>query len=645
MCGIVGFFLKNEEIQKDTLMKATQSLIHRGPDCQKTWLSPNRRVGLGHTRLSIIDLTSGDQPLSNEDNTIHAVVNGEFYGFQEIRSELEKKGHFFKTRSDSEILLHLYEEYGTHCVQKLRGEFAFILWDENNRTLFAGRDRFGIKPLYYSQSDSRIIFASEIKALFAAGIDAKWDLESCQFSDSFLTPPEDRTLFQGIYQVPPGHTLLATQNSSRILKYWDFNYPEAAVKSMPLTDTRQKESIEEFRSVLDEAVRLRLHADVPIACYLSGGLDSCAVLGLAASHSSQPIQAFTLGFDHDDYDETEIARRMAEKAGAVFNPIPMSQEGLADHFSEAVYHAETPLMNAHGVAKFLLSKAVSQAGYKVVLTGEGSDEVLGGYPHFRKDKLLQMQRSGSPKVDELLKELELKNKVSAALLLATQTTVHHQRMTQTLGFIPSWIDAYAGTGIAFAQLYKPSYKNQVGHFDAIKRLLDTLDIPGQVQNREAIHQSMYLWSKVFLPNYILSVLGDRMEMSHSIEGRVPFLDHRVVECAVQLPAEMKISGMNEKFVLREATKNKITQEIYERQKHPFLSPPAALKKEGKLFQLLQDTVSSQSFSEQPFFEPNEIKNLIKTVSNQEDPLLAAKADPFLTRILSIGLLKDRFAVV
>lgn len=288
-------------------------------------LSLNQRVGLGHARLSIIDLTTGDQPIASEDERIHIIVNGEFYDFERQRRELEQRGHRFRTRSDSEIALHLYEDFGAHCLQHLRSEFAFVLWDETNQILFAARDRFGIKPLYYSIHDDTVYLASEIKALFAAGVPAGWDHEYFyQYATGPVVP--DRTLFDGVHQVPPGHSLMATANGLRFLRYWEFNYTPAAELAASKRDERSY--VEEFAAVFEDAVRLRMRADVPVGCYLSGGLDSCATLGFAARNSNSPIQAFTLTFDQAAYDEGDIAR---EIGGA-------SRREFPAHSGQAVRH-------------------------------------------------------------------------------------------------------------------------------------------------------------------------------------------------------------------------------------------------------------------------------------------------------------------
>src|SRR5215813_13116193 len=384
MCGIVAMYSCSGPASTLALQKATRRLYHRGPDGQRQWVSPDGRVALGHARLSIIDLATGDQPITSEDGRKHIIVNGEFYDFENTQRKLERAGHHLRTRSDSEIALHLYEDLGTQCLHELRGEFAFVLWDENNRTLFAARDRFGIKPLFYAVHRETLYIASEAKALFEAGVPARWDPESVAQATEFGSH-QVRTLFEGIFQIPPGHYLIATDRHIELRQYWDFNYPPRDSAALHRSSA---EYAEEFRHVLDEAVRLRLRADVPVGCYLSGGLDSCSVLGLAAQHRSDPIRAFTLTFDQGEYDEEPQAREMAAKAGAEFIPIPIRQDDLADNFADAIAQSETFCVNAHGVAKYLLSRAVREAGFKVVMTGEGSDEILGGYAHFRRDKLL-----------------------------------------------------------------------------------------------------------------------------------------------------------------------------------------------------------------------------------------------------------------
>jgi asparagine synthase (glutamine-hydrolysing) len=638
MCGIVAFFSQGRPVSVEALERATGQLAHRGPDGRRIWVDPPRRVGLGHARLSIIDLVTGDQPIASEDERLHLVVNGEFYDYERIQRELQGRGHRLRTRSDSEIALHLYEELGAQCLHQLRGEYAFVLWDEPNQVLFAARDRFGIKPLFYAVHNGLLFLASEIKALFAAGVPACWDQTSVFHAAGGGGDPA-RTLFRGVFQVPPGHYLLAQQDQLRIVPYWDFDFQRMADQRAPGSEA---EGVERFRAAMDEAVRLRLRADVPVGCYLSGGLDSCAVLGFAAAHHAGPIRAFTLSFDRPEYDEEAIAREMAARAGAEFVPIPIRQEDLAEEFAEATWHAETLCFNAHGVAKFILSRAVRDAGYKVVLTGEGSDEILGGYPHFRRDMLLYNNQGQEPgEVQRLLAELEQGNQVSRGLLLPEGETTSLESVQRLLGFVPTWMEAFSGRSYKLQSLFSDDFRRQFAGCDGNRPLLNSLDCQGRLHGREPVHQSLYLWGKTVLPHYILTILGDRMEMGHSIEARLPFLDHHVVELACSLPVSWKIRGMTEKYVLREAARPVLTDTVYRRQKHPFLSPPATLNPEEGLNTLLQDTLRGATLAALGFFDPGKVTALLDRLPDM-DAGERTVVDPVLMLILSACVLHDRF---
>jgi asparagine synthase (glutamine-hydrolysing) len=625
----------------EDLERTTQRLIHRGPDGRQIWVDPDRRVGLGHARLSIIDLATGDQPIAGEDDRLQIIVNGEFYDYERIQNDLRRRGHHLRTRSDSEIALHLYEELGTDCLHQLRGEFAFALWDGRAHRLFAARDRFGIKPLYYARRGDVLVLASEAKALFAAGIPARWDHAALFQAIHHQTPAQDRSLFLGVSQVPPGHYLIASGEEVRLVRYWDFDYPVAGGAEPARSDA---DYAEQFRQALDEAVRLRLRADVPVGCYLSGGLDSCAVLGLAAVHRADPIRAFTLTFDRPEYDESAIAREMAGRAGAEFHPIPISQSDLADHFADAVAHAETLAINAHGVAKYLLSRAVRDAGYKVVLTGEGSDEILAGYPHFRRDLLLHGSAGkDTASIQQLLGELEARNPVSRGLLLPDGEATSQESLRAALGFVPSWLETGATQAYKLRRLCSADFAAEFAGRDAYRDLLEHLDVPGQLAGRPPLSQSLYLWSKVMLPNYVLSFLGDRMEMAHSIEGRLPFLDHHVVELARRLPLDQKIRGMTEKFVLREAARSVLTATVYERQKHPFTTPPAALATDGRLYQLLQDTLRGPALASLPFFDRSKVVALLEELPTMDDGARTASDMPLMI-LLSACVIQQRFGM-
>ena len=644
MCGITAIFSRHEPVSEHALRVATEQLHHRGPEVKRWWLSEDRRVGLGHARLSIIDLAAGNQPIANEQNDIHIVVNGELYDFERVQRELEAKGHVLRTRSDSEIALHLYEEYGTHCLHHLRGEFALALWDEKNRTLFAARDRFGIKPLYYAIHNDCLYLASEIKALLAAGVPAEWDEESFYHISHLVTHVgnQEKTLFKGIYQVPPGYYLMATDDQVRLYPYWDINMPPSSELSAQSAD--DKTYIEALREKLQEAVRLRMRADVPVGCYLSGGLDSCTALGMAARYTDKPIQAFTLSFDHADYDERLIAEEMATMAGADFHPIAVRHDDLATHFADAVWQSETLFFNAHGVAKYLLSRAVRDAGFKVVLTGEGSDEIFAGYPHFRRDMLLyNNQGQDAQQVQDMLQALQDANRVSSGFLMPHGAVDGLDTLKRTLGFAPGWLESFASSGQKLLPLLSDAFLSRYEGMDPYRTMLNRLNVSAQLAGRDPVNQSLYLWSKFALPQYVLNVLGDRMEMAHSIEGRVPFLDHHVVELVRSMPVNLKIRGLTEKYVLREAAKPFITDTVYRRQKHPFVAPPATFAPEQPLNAMIQDTLRGSELQRLPFFNQKKVVDLLDRLPGM-DVAAATAYDTVLTMMLSACLLHQKFMV-
>ncbi|MYJ18097.1 MAG: asparagine synthase (glutamine-hydrolyzing), partial [Gemmatimonadetes bacterium] len=386
MCGIAAILSPHGPVPAQALRRATTALRHRGPDGEGIWIAPSGRAGLGHTLLAITD-PEGHQPIASEDGRLHIIHNGQFYDYRRIRASLEASGHRFRTRSDSEIALHLYEDLGPECLERLRGQFAFVIWDEESGVLFAARDRFGLKPLFHAEKEGRLYLASEAKALVAAGIAPSWDSRGV-YHALHACPDERLSLFHGISQVPPGHFLQADGSGVRLKRYWD----------LPLTPGRSRAArfrraqhpaptpdaaIERVRELTEESVALRMVAAVPVGCLLSGGLDSSAVLGVAASCTDEAVAAFTVGFERRDYDESTGAREAAAAAGANHTVVIASDGDLADHFADAVFHAETLQYNTHGAARYLLSRGVRDAGYKSVLAGEGADEAFFGYEFLR----------------------------------------------------------------------------------------------------------------------------------------------------------------------------------------------------------------------------------------------------------------------
>jgi len=372
MCGLVAIWDTRGPVELRQMEAALDRLAHRGPDGRGTVRCHKNAVALGHVRLSVIDLEGGAQPLTIPQGDLWAVVNGEFYGFQSITEHLEARGHVFTTASDSEVLLHLYREYGDAFIDHLRGEFAFVLWDQRRQRLVAGRDRFGVKPLCYTFEQGRLIIASEAKAMASFGIVRRWDAASLGHACRHQYLPPHRTLFSGISQIPPGHLLISEGGAPQIRRYWDLDLPTTV---SPITDTEAEERVLER---LREAVEIRLQADVPVAFHLSGGLDSASTLALAAEAGYGPLHAFTVSFGVEDYDELRLADTMARHVGAALHPVHVSQTDLFEALPEAVYFSEGLAINGQLPAKFSLSRAVRTAGFKVTLSGEGADEALLG---------------------------------------------------------------------------------------------------------------------------------------------------------------------------------------------------------------------------------------------------------------------------
>ncbi|MFG1929995.1 asparagine synthase (glutamine-hydrolyzing) [Mycobacterium sp. NPDC048908] len=637
MCGIFAAMTR-DRISSDRCDAALKLLEHRGPDGTGLWTSPHGQWTLGHTRLSIIGLNNGSQPMTSPDGAVHVVVNGEFYGYRDLRERLRAAGYRFSTDSDSEIALHLYRERGMQAATLLRGEFAVIIADERQRAMYAIRDRFGVKPLYYAVVNGEVFFASEIKALLALGVPAAWDLEG---AIGGLGRSHEKTEFAGISTVPPGCYAIARDGVVRIYPYWDWEIPTA---EQMRTDARSEaEVVEEFREALADAVRERLVADVEVASYLSGGIDSCAVLGLAQQEMARPIRAFTLTFDDALYDEARIAEAQAKHVGAIYQPIPITGREIAESFADAVWHSETQMFNGHGVAKFLLSRAVRNAGIKVVFTGEGADEMLGGYPYFRIDALNNDPTLSAGEKAALLDEMFGANAATRAVLMPEQIdSPEMQAVERRLGWLPATLNMAAGQANSVAPLFRDDLPPSVRAFQPLASALDRLPLAQRVAGRDRLNQMLYVNARTMLPNFILNYLADRMEMAHSIEGRVPFLDHRVAETAARVPVSMKVKGIREKHVLREATKDVLIPEVYDRQKHPFTTPPTR-NPDDPMLEFYRDTFASQAAKDQPIYD-------MKKVSTALDGLLDVPNDQriavegSLQRVASVVVMQEQFSM-
>jgi asparagine synthase (glutamine-hydrolysing) len=633
MCGVAAIFARRGEVCRDALVRARDALRHRGPDEEGVWVSVDRQVGLAHTRLSIIDLTSGQQPIGNEDGSIQAIVNGELYDFERTQRQLEARGHRLRSRSDSEILVHLYEEYGAHAVQHIRGEYAFILWDHKRRLLLAGRDRFGIKPLVYAQIGDQLYIASEAKSLFAAGVPARWDHESV--IQSCFVSPADRTLFADVFNIPPAGVLRATESSLNIDRYWDLDFP-----SHGGIEISEPEAVNGVRSQLETAVRRRLRADVPVGIYLSGGLDSCAVQGVAA-RLGQKLTGYTIAFEDDPQPEALRAQEMAAYVGSSVELLPITQQALADSFAASVRSAECMVMNAHGTAKYLLSRFVHDRGLKVVLTGEGADEMFAGYPAMRYDAF--RERAGtSHDAQDALQVLRATNPASVGLSLPSGVAPSPRvdRVRAILGSAPAFFEANSETSEQMLSLFKSGPRGRDTEANPFLTLIEGIDVRAKLAGRDAVQRSLYLYRATLLPTYVLTVLGDKAEMAHSVEGRVPFLDHELAEYVARIPSSLMIQGDIEKKVLREAVRDLVPDSIYRREKHPLRAPVGV---SGPMWNMLQDVVHSDAVKQLTFLDRGRVRALAAVGPNElNGPAAINRHCVVLTRLASLCALQEAF---
>jgi len=631
MCGLAVILAIGGDWPHAALEHATNRLSHRGPDGRGIWISPDGRVGLGHTRLSVIGLENGAQPIPNENGSLRLAANGEFYGFESIRRSLERRGHAFATGSDSEIALHLYEEQGRACVESLRGEFAFVIWDEKRQTLWAVRDRFGIKPLYYAEHGGVLYLASEVKALFAAGVPAAWDEESVG-QQLFACFDTERTLFRGVRQVPPGHGLVVRSGSMRLERYWDVEYPGKS----PGTHWDPSSCVEQVRHHLDESIRLRMRADVPVGCLLSGGLDSSALLGMAARGTADP-SAFTISFDHPSYDEEPMARRTANHVGVEYEAVSVTQGDCADHFSDAVWHAEAIQANAHGVARYILSRAVRQAGYKTVLAGEGADELFAGYAFCRPALHLGPRRGV---FDWLRIGLALLGALNPAEQRVSRVSPWLVRISRILGLSSEVMEALAGKLDIMNGLLVPDFQERIARRDPYRVFFGEFDYRKQLARREPVKQVLYLWLKSLFVGYNLA--AERADMAHGVEVRLPYLDHVFFEYGSGIPSRLLVRDGKSKYPLREAARPVLTEEVYSGAKNPFLAPPSTLLPGNRLYEMCRDSLLSPDMRT-PFIDSSKMAAMLDRLPGMEERERIT-LDPLIMALTSLCVLQKRYGL-
>ena len=598
MCGIAAIRTPRRDGFGHALSAALTAMHHRGPDDTGVYVSSRADVGLGSARLAIMDPANGHQPVANEDRGIHAVVNGEFYESDRLRKALEDRGHRVRTGSDSELLVHLYEEHGTGCLRFLRGEFAFVLLDESANRLFLACDRFAIKPLHYARSRGGWIIASEIKALIAMGMEPRWDLAALQQSLAFQYGKPGSTLFEGVRQLRPAHAMVLDGDDCKEFVYWE-----------PCFEPDPTITAEAIGAALREAVHLRLRADVPMACTLSGGLDSSAVAAISGIRD-----CFCVRFDAPEYDEGPQVLEDGPSDVRI-HQVPVTRRDQVMHLEDAVRHSEGLAINGQLVGKFLLSRAIRDAGFKVVLAGEGADEAFLGYAHLQQD-----YTDTPPQIA-----------LQQGIMLPAPGESFPWRMPTWLERVPTFLQAKLATGRhAAALLAHPPNPQTI-----LDDCLGGIDLP----SGPFVRRSAWLWTRMALAGYILRTLGDGAEMAHSVEARLPFLDHELFAVAARIPPPALLDHEHTKLALREALRGIVPETVRTRKKHPFLAPP--LDGDQAVDDFVQDTLASTACRELPLFDHRAVRRWAAARFRLPDAD-RHRLDPVLMQLLTATLLQRCF---
>jgi asparagine synthase (glutamine-hydrolysing) len=639
MCGITGFW-RPRGLEPDARLEVSQmmaTLHHRGPDGRGMHLDAEHGLAMGHTRLSIIDLGGGAQPLHDGPRVL--TVNGELYEYKRVRAEAACDGRRFATKSDSEIAFHLYRKHGLTLAEHMRGEFAFALWDGERRQLMLVRDRFGVKPLYFRVADDTLWWGSEVKAILAhSGVPRRLCRRAALHQLMQVMVP-GTTAFEGIEALQPGCMLIVRAQGSRLVveqrRWWDLDYPHEGQHD----DAPAAEHVRRVREHLIDAVRVRLEADVPVGCYLSGGIDSCSILGLATAMQQSPVKAFTIAFDHGDYDERAIAIEMAEATQADQELLALDAGHLyGDAYVRTLVHAERTFYNTLAVAKWQMSRRVRACGFKVVVTGEGADEMYSGYPFFKRDLFLHARHDA-----EAAAALDHGNAVFRGAILA-ESGADHPAFTALCGFTPAWIQPWLLTHRLARPLLADDVLAELVDYDPVQAIAESLDA-ARIVGRHPLDKAHYTWAKTMLEGQILTWGGDRVDMANSLESRPAFLDHHLAEHARTIPPGVRVRGTTEKWVLREAMRGVLPDTLYRRQKFAFMAPPAHTdsSKRRALEQLVRDRVGPEQIDAAGLFDRARLHRFIEACRHEQDSAKAARNDIVLNHVLCLHLLHQELA--
>ena len=608
MCGLAGILdtTGSRSPQRVELGSMISTLHHRGPDGYGYYV--DERCGLAHARLSIIDIAGGDQPIHNTRRDAWVVFNGEIFNYIELRADLERLGHRFYTRSDTEVIVHLYERYGLDFVHHLNGQFAIALWDQKRSRLVLARDRTGIRPLFHARSGGRLFFASEVKALFALGeIPRRLNMQALGDIMTYWSVLGPQSIFDGVQSLEPGHLMVIERDGSeRTRRYWDWDFSHVDANGV-----RSEQSYaEELNALLIDAVRLQLRADVPVGAYLSGGLDSSAIAALVRQYNKAPLRTFSVAFEDDEFDESGYQQRMAAHLGTDHTSILCRKTDIAAAFPRVIWHAETPILRTAPTPLMLLSGSVRDHGFKVVLTGEGADEVFGGYDIFKEAKIRRFwaRVPRSRWRPRLLDKLYPYLRHSPASARAMSDRFYGAGLNRVAhpGFAhePRW-----STTRRSWQFLSSDARAAIG----IRDPLSTIEawLPEGVAAFPPMGRDQYVEAHTLLSGYLLNSQSDRVAMANSIEGRFPFLDHRVIEFANRLPPSLKIRGLTEKYLLKRTVGKLLPEEIAKRTKQPYRAPDSqSFFLNSRPVDYINDLLSDTRLREAGYFDPVAVAKLV-----------------------------------
>jgi asparagine synthase (glutamine-hydrolysing) len=637
MCGIAGV-LHLDSARADGRLAARMiaRLGHRGPDDRG--VAVDGPVGLAHARLSIIDLAGGRQPMANEDSTLWITFNGEIFNYIELREELVARGRRFATRSDTEVILHAYEAYGRACVERFNGQWAFAIWDRRAGRLFASRDRLGVRPFHYAVAGGKFLFGSEVKAIFAdPDVRRALDPRGLGQVFTFWSPLPPTTVFEGVRELPPGHNLVVERGAIRTERYWQLRYDVAA----------EPESLEvcaeQLLDLLTDATRLRLRADVPVGAYLSGGLDSTVATALIQRVTSAPLKTFSITFDDPEFDESLYQQAAIDHLGTEHQAVRCSQADIARVFPDVIRHTERPVLRTAPAPLYLLSRLVRDEGFKVVMTGEGADEMLGGYDIFKEAKV---RRFCAAAPDSAFRAAAFRRlypylpKIQAQSVAYRKAFFHVDPAELDNPFFshrPRW-ELTARLKMFLAPELRAAMAgcNALGDCESL--------LPEGFSRWDPFCRAQWLEATMLLPGYILSSQGDRMAMAHGVEGRFPFLDHRLAELAAGIPPRWKMRGMKEKYILKRAAAGLVPEAVLRRSKQPYRAPDAASFFDPATGRAraayVEELLSPERLTADGVFDPRPVGALIEKV--RRGRAIGVRDNMAVVAILSTQLLVERF---